>query len=497
MTKKNSVFALSIFIIGVFMSALDNGIISSALSTINYSFHVNEVQGTWAITLYTLGMAIATPIIGKLADKFGRRKLFLIEILIFAIGSLLVALSPSFIFFLGARLVQSIGGGGIFIIASSHILATYPKPQQGALLGALGAVNGIASVVGPNLGSLILNITGQWHWLFLINLPIAVFILISGFIAIPETKAAAIKGLDLKGLVFLTLGIFSMMLAITNLSSDQLLASVLTPQVWGLFLLSLAFFFGFTRIEKGIRGNVDPFLPYKLIKSPGFLLTLFMGLLSGALIAVFVFIPSFVEQRYGISANNSGVWMSGIGLGSIVGAGVGGMLVGKLGAIKSIIVSGTLSTIGFAMVAFLSPTTLWFIIASTVAGIGFGMLMGAPFSVLMSEIASQKDNGVALGTLSVSRQIGLTIAPTIYATLIQTGFSKLALKGGTASIESFYRGLQGLAASTHKNQLLQNFYAIAQQAYQNMFFLSVAASAIILLGGLYLQARHRKLDEIA
>ncbi|WP_418605560.1 MFS transporter [Lacticaseibacillus styriensis] len=192
MTKKNSIFALSIFIIGVFMSALDNGIISSTLSTINYSFHVNEVQGTWAITLYTLGMAIATPIIGKLADKFGRRKLFLIEILIFAIGSLLVALSPSFIFFLVARLVQSIGGGGIFIIASSHILATYPKPQQGALLGALGAVNGIASVVGPNLGSLILNITGQWHWLFLINLPIAVFILISGFIAIPETKAAAI-----------------------------------------------------------------------------------------------------------------------------------------------------------------------------------------------------------------------------------------------------------------------------------------------------------------
>lgn len=490
MTKKNSTFALIIFIIGVFMSALDNGIISSALSTINYSFHVNEVQGTWGITLYTLGMAIATPIIGKLADKFGRRKLFLIEISIFAFGSLLVALSPNFVFFLGARVVQSIGGGGIFIIASSHILATYPKSQQGALLGALGAVNGIASVVGPNLGSLILNLTGQWHWLFLVNLPIAVFIVIAGFLTIPETKASVIKALDYKGLVLLTFGIFSIMLAITNLRSDALLASLLTPQVWGLLLLGAVFFFSFMRVEKGVRADVDPFLPYQLIKSPGFLLTLFMGLLSGALIAVFVFIPSFVEQRYGISANNSGVWMSGIGLGSIVGAAVGGMLVSKLGATKSIIISGTLSTIGFGLVAFLSPSTLWFIIASTVAGIGFGMLMGAPFSVLMSEIASKKDNGVALGTLSVSRQIGLTVAPTIYATLIQSGFSKLAVAGGTASIESFYRNIQGLADSAHRSQLLANFYAVAQQAYQNMFVLAVAASAIILLGGLYLHQKH-------
>lgn len=129
MVKKanHKTFAMVILIIGVFMSALDNGIIASALTSINYSFHVSEVQGTWGITLYTLGMAISTPIIGKLADKYGRRKLFLIEIAIFAVGSLLVALSPSFTLFLAARIIQSVGGGGIFIIASSHVLSTYPK----------------------------------------------------------------------------------------------------------------------------------------------------------------------------------------------------------------------------------------------------------------------------------------------------------------------------------------------------------------------------------
>ncbi|MEO1772427.1 MFS transporter [Candidatus Enterococcus ferrettii] len=485
---KKSTFALIIFITGVFMSALDNGIISSALSTINYSFNVSEVQGTWGITLYTLGMAISTPIIGKLADKFGRRKLFLIEISIFALGSLLVALSPAFIFFLGARLIQSIGGGGIFIIASSHVLSTYPKEKQGGLLGILGAINGVASVVGPNLGSVILNATGHWSWLFLINLPIAVFVLISGFLVIPETKATAINRLDYKGLVLLTLGILSFMFAITNLQSGSLISSLLQPQVWGVFILGLFLFAMFIQIEKSVKEGVDPFLPYQLLRSRGFVLTLFMGLLSGTLIAVFVFIPSFVEQRYGISANNSGVWMSGIGLGSIVGAGAGGALVSKQGATKTIILSGLLSAFGFALVAFLSPSVWWFVGSSTIAGIGFGMLMGAPFSVLMSEIASEKDSGVALGTLSVSRQIGLTLAPTIYATLVLQGFSGIEL-GKATSVEQAYRKLQEMSAGIEKNNLLNAFHAAAAEAYQQMFLFAVAASVLIFLGGSYLKKK--------
>lgn len=489
MGKRHSTFAMIILIIGVFMSALDNGIIASALSTINYSFQVSEVQGTWGITGYTLGMAISTPIIGKLADKFGRRKLFLIEISIFALGSLLVALSPSFIFFLAARLIQSVGGGGIFIIASSHVLSTYPKDKQGGLLGALGAVNGIASVVGPNLGSLILNMTGRWNWLFLINLPIALFVIISGYLVIPETKASSIKTIDFKGVVLLSLGILSFMLAITNLQSNALVGSLLRIQVWGLIGLGIILFIMFIRVEKRVSDQVDPFLPYQLLRSQGFVLTLLMGILSGALIGIFVFIPSFVEQRYGISADNSGIWMSGIGLGSVVGAAVGGSLTSKFGSTKTIVISGSLSTVGFGLIAYLSPNPLWFILSSTIAGIGFGMLMGAPLSVLIAEVASKKDNGVALGTLSVSRQIGITIAPIIYATIIQSGFSSIQMN---TSIEQYYRGLQQMTGS-NRHQLLRAFYATAQQAYQQMFWLAIIASMVITMIGWYLMKRHHRL----
>ena len=216
-----------------------------------------------------------------------------------------------------------------------------------------------------------------------------------------------------------------------------------------------------------------------------------MGALSGMLIAIFVFIPSFVEQAYGISANNSGIYMSGIGLGSIFGAGIGGALVTKLGAPKSIVISGALSTLGFGLIALASPNPLTFILTSTVAGLGFGMLMGAPLSVLMSMIAGPKDSGVALGTLSVSRQIGLTIAPTIYAALVQQQMfnSSLAKDYPARSIEQLYIKLQNIDNSSLRQHVLEIFHQSAKGAYQHLFFAAVIFSAIILICGAYLKKK--------
>src|SRR5699024_5112764 len=137
------------------MAGLDNGIISTALTIIYESFGVSPSWGAWSITLYTLGIAISVPIIGKLSDNYGRRRLFIIEIFLFGLGSLLVALSPNFTFLLIARFIQAIGGGGIFIIGSSHILATMPEKSQGKALGLLGGMHGLSAVIGPNLGGLI------------------------------------------------------------------------------------------------------------------------------------------------------------------------------------------------------------------------------------------------------------------------------------------------------------------------------------------------------
>lgn len=423
--KRKTNITLIVFVIGVFMAALDNGIIAAALTTINHSFGVSPSVGAWGITLYTLGLAVTTPIAGKLADRYGRKKLFLIGISIFGISSLAVALSTSFPMFLGARLLQALGGGSIFIIASAHVLSTMPKEIHGKAIGMLGGMNGMASVLGPNIGSFLLDMTGNWHWLFLINVPIAIGLVFAGLFYIKESKGQALSRTDYWGIILLSLAILSIMFGITNLGGVNLLESFLSWNVLGLVLLGILLFVGLVFVQMyNEKANIDSILPYSLLRQRAYQWTLVIGLISGTLIAAVIFIPSFAQQVLGISAENSGYWMTPLGIASGIGAGGGGFLVDKKGPVKTLIFASIISTIGFGYLGLFTDTKWEFIVFSIIAGIGFGFLLGAPLSVLASNAAGEQ-KGSALGALSVVRQIGLTIAPIIYATLITNGYAKL------------------------------------------------------------------------
>src|SRR5690625_5158758 len=237
--KASQLWPLILFTIGVFMAGLDNGIIGTALTTINESFGVSPSWGAWSITLYTLGIAISVPIVGKLADRYGRRRMFLAEITLFGLGSLFVALSPYFMSLLIARFIQAIGGGGIFIIGSTHILATMPKEKQGKALGVLGGMLGSSAIVGRNVGALNLEVTGSWKWMFLINIPIALFVLVFGALKIPESRQASKKSLDFTGTILLSSSIVSFMLGITQLEGKAWLSIYSDFKISILFLNSI------------------------------------------------------------------------------------------------------------------------------------------------------------------------------------------------------------------------------------------------------------------
>lgn len=420
--KKNQTWAIALFSIGVFMAALDNGIISAALTTITYDFGVTANWGAWSITLYTLGLAISIPIIGKLSDRFGRKRLFLIEIFLFGLGSLLVALSKSFEMLLLSRLLQSLGGGGIFIIASSHVLSTFPRELQGRALGALGGMNGIAAVLGPNIGAFILDMTGSWHWLFLINLPIAVALLVLGYRYIIESREEKVVALDFIGIIILALAILSFMYGLTNLEGVHFLDSILEPKVYlfvgGGIVLFLLLLIQERRVE---RKEGDPILPLKLMRKPSYLLTLLLGAFSGAILASVIFIPAYVEQVLGIASTKAGYFFTPLAIASGIGAGGGGALVDRKGPIVTMTIASILSIIGALLFPFWVTATWEMIVASCILGLGFGIMLGAPINLLATE-STEDNKGVALGTMSLFRQIGMTIAPTLYAGFIARSF---------------------------------------------------------------------------
>ncbi|WP_099159288.1 MFS transporter [Virgibacillus ndiopensis] len=507
--KTSQKWAITLFTIGVFMAGLDNGIISTALTTINDSFDVSPAWGAWSITLYTLGIAVSVPIIGKLSDKFGRKRLFIIEIVLFGIGSLLVALSPNFIFLLIARLIQSIGGGGIFIIGSAHILATLPKDKQGKALGMLGGMNGLAAVIGPNLGAVILDVTGSWHWLFFINIPIAIFLIVFGFLKIAETKPGTSKPLDIVGTTLLAIAILALMFGITNLNSQALLESLsqvnVAPFLLVGFLLLVVLIYHERRVE---NNGGDPIIAFSLLKKRLFQITLILGLLSGGFLAGIIFVPAYVQQVLQVPVENAGYWLTPLAVASGIGAGLGGVLTDKRGPAKTIIISGVVGVVGFLLFPFVVEGVWTFILASVLAGVGLGILLGAPLNVLVGESAESGEQGSALGTLSLIRQIGLTLFPTIYAGFMTGGFSKLeaaikqeygpSLLDFTKTSEN-YGNLMEQIEKIGNPEIRMDILGIVTDAlksgFSQMFITTGVLGMLVLLAGSYLHySRQNKIS---
>lgn len=504
-TKQSQKWPIALFTIGVFMAGLDNGIISTALTTIYESFQVSPSWGAWSITLYTLGIAISVPIIGKLSDNYGRRRLFIIEVFLFGLGSLLVALSPNFIFLLVARFIQAIGGGGIFIIGSSHVLATLPKKSQGKALGLLGGMHGLSAVIGPNLGAVILGITGTWEWMFLINIPIAIFLIIFGYIKIEETQATETKPLDVTGTFLLSFSILLFMFGITNIKGENFLLSLtdklVTPFIIGGILLFIILLLHEKSVE---RSDGDPIISYSLLQDNQYRIILFIALLSGGFLAGIIFIPSYIQQVLHLPVEQAGFWLTPLAIASGIGSGLGGFLTDRVGAVKALIYSGIIGLIGFLLFPFIVTNLFTFTIASVFAGIGLGILLGAPLNVLIGQRAKRDQYGSALGTLSLFRQIGLTLFPTIYAgfitasvtnvepTLRQTYDSETTevfQQIGEETGESYsliMEAIRTIEEPMLRNEIFAMVTHIFKRGFDHMFLTTATLSFIVLIVGFYL-----------
>lgn len=163
---------LLVLFLGVLMGALDIAIVAPALPSIQNFFKVGDRILAWTFSIYVLFNLISTPLMAKLSDTFGRRSIYTLDVSLFAMGSLIVALSPANLFamLLFGRALQGFGAGGIFPVASAVIGDTFPPEKRGGALGLIGAVFGLAFLVGPILGGIVLTVTG-WQWLFIIIYP--------------------------------------------------------------------------------------------------------------------------------------------------------------------------------------------------------------------------------------------------------------------------------------------------------------------------------------
>ena len=418
-TKKESnyILVMIIYLAGIFMGALDTGIVTPARTVIQSNLSVNEQTGIWMITIYTLSYAASIPIMGKLADKYGRKYIYLTSIFLFGLGSLFCGLSQdfgSFNLLLIARVVQALGGGGIVPVATAEFGTTFPEEKRGLALGLVGGVYGIANIFGASAGSAVLDIfgTNNWQFIFYINLPITVFILIAGFIALRNTKVPDTSKIDFSGIFTLTIMILSLLYSLKNLDFFDF-STITNKDVLPFLILFLVLIPLFIFIEKRAE---DPVMNLSYFTNKDIVLTLIISTLTGVIIMGMIFVPQFCENSMKIATGSGGYFVIILGLFAGLGAPISGKLIDKFGA-KLILGFGfIISIVGSLFLAFFAtnhPSLFSVVVSLILIGIGVGFTMGTPLNYMMLSHTKESESNSALATLSLVRSIGTAVAPAI------------------------------------------------------------------------------------
>lgn len=421
--KKTYVLVAAVYLLGLFIGALDTGIVTPARTVIQADLGVDDQSGVWLITIYTLAYAAAIPVMGKLADKYGRKYIYLTSIFLFGLGSLLCGLAQDFSNFsmlLVARAIQAVGGGGIMPVATAEFGTAFPPEKRGMALGLVGGVYGIANVFGASAGSLILDIFGQtnWQFIFYVNLPICAFIIIAGLASLSNNKEKDVRPIDIWGTITLVLMILSLLYGLRNLDLFDIANSIQSTDVYPFLIAFVILLPIFILFEKRAA---DPVLNLSYFKNPSIVATLLLSIITGVIMMGMVFIPQFAENALRLPSGSGGYFVIILGLFAGVGSPMSGKLIDNMG-VKVVLGFGlAVSVVGSLFLGFVAvpdPSILTVTISLVLIGLGLGFTMGTPLNYMMLEKTDPKESNSALATLSLVRSIGTAIAPAIMVAFI-------------------------------------------------------------------------------
>lgn len=424
---KGFVLIAVVYLLGLFIGALDTGIVTPARTVIQDDLQVGEQMGIWMITIYTLAYAAAIPVMGKLADKYGRKYIYLASIFLFGLGSLFCGLAQdfgSFELLIAARAVQAIGGGGIMPVATAEFGTSFPPEKRGMALGLTGGVYGIANIFGASVGSFILDTFGQhnWQFIFYINLPICLFILVVGFLMLPNTKERDVRPIDALGIGVLIVMILSLLYGLRGIDFYNFGSSITSLDVYPFLIGFVVLLPVFVLVE---RKAADPVINLSYFKNPSIVITLVLAVITGVVMMGMIFIPQFAANAMRMPSGSGGYFVIILALFAGLGAPISGKLIDKFG-VKIVLAGGfAASVLGAVFLAFVAtsmPNMITVIVSLVLLGTGMGFTMGTPLNYMMLAKTEESQSNSALATLSLVRSIGTAVAPAIMvAFLAQAG----------------------------------------------------------------------------
>lgn len=394
-------------IIAMFFSALDGTIVGTAMPKI-----VGDLGGlsmmTWLTTAYLLTSTTVVPIAGKLADLLGRRVVYVSGLIIFMAASALCGMANNMTELIIFRGLQGIGGGIMMPMAMIVVGDLFTGKQRAKFQGVFGAIYGLASVIGPQIGGWIVD-TLNWKWVFYINLPVGIVAVIFIARGLQGRKQTGPINFDIAGIFTMVVGVVSLLLALSFGGKDYAWDSW---QILGLFALALIGIIGFIIAETKAK---EPILPMYLFKNRTFTFLNLIGFfMSIGMFGAVTFVPFFMQGIVGVSASESGTIMTPMMVSMIITSIIGGQLVYKVGIKPQIITGMVIMAGGFLLLTTLDLDTSKLVATSYMAIIGLGMGLVMPILTLaLQESFSKEELGVVTSSSQFFRSIGGTFGITV------------------------------------------------------------------------------------
>jgi EmrB/QacA subfamily drug resistance transporter len=403
---------------GLFMIMLDNTVVNVALPSIQSALKVGPSELEWIVVGYALTFATFMLTGGKLADLFGRRRIFIVGLVIFTASSLACGLAPNAGFLIGARVVQGIGAAIMNPATLGIITATFPPRQRGMAIGIWAGVSGMALAIGPLLGG-ILTEKISWGWIFFINVPVGVIGIAVARWAIDESRdTSRVQRLDLPGLVSSAVGLFALTYALIEANSH----GWTSPEILSLFGAAVVALVLFVLLERHQR---VPMLDLTLFRNGTFSgANLAMLLVALAMFGIFFFNSLFLQRILGYSAIQTGAVFLPMTVLIILVAPLAGRLSDRIGS-RWLIGSG-MSLLSLSLVLFAQldqQSSFWNILPGLLVG-GFGMaLTMTPTTAAAMGAVPVDKAGVGSAVLNAFRQVGGSLGIAIMGALVSSRIS--------------------------------------------------------------------------
>jgi EmrB/QacA subfamily drug resistance transporter len=415
-SAKNSIsrqVTLAVVCLATAMLMLDIAVVNTALSSISNDLHTGLSGLQWVIDAYTLALATVVLSAGSLADRLGRRRVFLVGLAVFTVSSLACALSGSIVALDAARAVQGLGAAAMFAVSLALLAHAYPGMRERAgALAVYGATIGASFAVGPLVGGVITSGL-SWRWIFLVNIPIGIIAIAATLARVEESRDPLARKIDWLGQLVLGGGLFLLVLALLRGNDQGWGSTAIIAQLSGAAVL-LALF---AIVEQRVK---EPMLPLHFFRNRGFAATQAGTVaISASFFAVFLYTTLYLQNVLGLSAIQTGlVYMPGTVLMFIV-SGASAQLGEKVS--PRLMVSGGLVLVGAGMLlmTMAGVGSSWAIVlpGEVIALIGTGLFNPAMSGVAMGSLP-QRHSGLAAGAYDTFRQAGMAVGIAALGALI-------------------------------------------------------------------------------